>query len=46
MDSMIMAEAPVVPLYYDESVRFLRKEVENMPVNAVNLLELETVRKR
>ena len=45
MDSTIMAEAPVVPLYYDESVRFYRKGISGISINAVNLLELETLQK-
>ena len=45
MDSLVMASAPIVPLFYDEVVRFTRKEVEGLGINATNLLELKSVRK-
>ncbi|MBT8274397.1 MAG: ABC transporter substrate-binding protein [Bacteroidia bacterium] len=46
MDSLVMASAPVVPLFYDEVVRFTRKEVKGLGINPVNLLELKKVKKR
>lgn len=45
MDSLIMASAPIVPLFYDEVVRFTRKNVNGLGINATNLLELKSVRK-
>lgn len=45
MDSLVMASAPIVPMFYDEVVRFTRKEVEGLGINATNLLELKTVNK-
>ena len=45
MDSLIMAEAPVVPLYYDMAIRFVRKEVSGLGINPQNFLFLKTVRK-
>lgn len=45
MDSIIIAEAVVVPLFYDEVVRFVRKDVKGMGINALNLLNLKTVKK-
>jgi peptide/nickel transport system substrate-binding protein len=45
MDSLVMHEAPVVPLFYDEVIRFSRKNVEGLGINAVNLLELKRVKK-
>ncbi|WP_111684026.1 ABC transporter substrate-binding protein [Winogradskyella tangerina] len=45
MDSLIMTSAPIVPLFYDEVVRFTRKEVEGLGINTTNLLELKQVRK-
>jgi peptide/nickel transport system substrate-binding protein len=45
MDSLIIAEAPVVPLYYDVVVRFVRKEVTGLSGNAMNLLDLRYVSK-
>ncbi|AJR03479.1 ABC transporter substrate-binding protein [Siansivirga zeaxanthinifaciens] len=46
MDSLIMKNAPVVPLFYDEVVRFTKKNVENLGINPINLLELKWVKKR
>ncbi len=46
MDSIIINEAPVVPLYYDESVRFISKNVIGMESNGVNMLDLTRVRKK
>ncbi len=45
MDSLIMASAPIVPLFYDEVVRFTRKEINSLGINATNLLELKSVKK-
>ncbi|WP_299126966.1 ABC transporter substrate-binding protein [uncultured Winogradskyella sp.] len=45
MDSLIMASAPIVPMFYDEVVRFTRKEVSGLGINATNLLELKSVKK-
>ena len=44
MEQIMLEEAPVVPLYYDEAVRFVRKSVTGLPNNAMNLLDLKTVR--
>lgn len=45
MDSLVMASAPIVPLFYDEVVRFTRKSVSGLGINATNLLEIKSVRK-
>ncbi|WP_296385073.1 ABC transporter substrate-binding protein [Winogradskyella sp.] len=45
MDSLVMTSAPIVPLFYDEVVRFTRKNVNGLGINATNLLELKTVQK-
>lgn len=45
MDSLIMSKAPVVPLYYDEVIRFTQKNVSGLGINATNLLDLRTVKK-
>jgi len=42
MDRIVIEEAPVVPLFYDELVRFTGKRVKYLPVNAMNLLVLKT----
>lgn len=46
MDSIIMSQAPVVPLYYDQVVRFTRQNVDGLGINPQNLLDLRRVRKR
>ena len=46
MDSLVMTSAPVVPLFYDEVVRFTRKEVTGLGINATNLLDLKFVKKK
>ncbi|HQQ93226.1 MAG TPA: ABC transporter substrate-binding protein [Bacteroidia bacterium] len=46
MDSLLIAEAPVIPLYYDQVVRLVSKKVSGLGINAMNLLNLKTVKKR
>ncbi|OBX22298.1 MULTISPECIES: ABC transporter substrate-binding protein [Bizionia] len=45
MDSLVMASAPVVPMFYDEVVRFTRKNISGLGINPINLLELKRVKK-
>lgn len=45
MDSLIMTQAPIVPLFYDEIVRFARKNVKGLEVSPVYVLELKRVTK-
>lgn len=45
MDSLVMQKTPIVPLFYDEVVRFSRKEVKGLGINPVNLLDLKRVQK-
>ena len=45
MDSLVMAEAPVVPLYYDMAIRFVRKNVSGLGINPQNFLFLKSVKK-
>ncbi len=45
MDNIIISEAIVVPLFYDEVVRFVRKGVEGLQPNPMNLLDLKRVSK-
>ena len=45
MDSLVMAQSPVVILYYDEVIRFVQKDVTGLGINPVNLLKLKRVRK-
>ncbi|GAA3598449.1 ABC transporter substrate-binding protein [Flavivirga amylovorans] len=45
MDSIAMQNAIMVPLYYDEVVRFTRKNVSGLGINPINLLDLRRVKK-
>lgn len=44
MDKLILREAPVVPLFYDEVVRFVRNDVKGLEPNGMNLLDLKQVK--
>lgn len=46
MDSLVMAETPVIPLFYDEVVRFTRKNVSGLGINPINLLDLKRASKQ
>ncbi len=45
MDSIIVDEAPVVPLFYDMAVRFVNKKVSGLGINPQNFLVLKRVKK-
>jgi peptide/nickel transport system substrate-binding protein len=45
MDSLVMLQAPVVVLYYDKVVRLIHHNINGLELNAMNLLQLKTVRK-
>jgi len=45
LDQMIINDAPVVPLYYDQVVRFTHKNIKNLDSNPMNLLTLKHVKK-
>lgn len=45
MDSIIQEQLPVIPLYYDEVVRLVRKDVIGLGINGMNNLDLKRVRK-
>ncbi|MCH2213656.1 MAG: ABC transporter substrate-binding protein [Flavobacteriales bacterium] len=44
MDSLMMATAPIVPLYYDMVMRFVSKDVSGMDQNPMNVLDLRRVK--
>jgi oligopeptide transport system substrate-binding protein len=44
MDSIIIDEAPVVFMFYDQSVRFIQNYVKNMSNNPLNHLDLRRVK--
>ncbi|GAA3516409.1 ABC transporter substrate-binding protein [Aquimarina addita] len=43
MDSIIIAHAPIIPLYYDQVVRFTQKNVKGLTNNPQNFLILKRV---
>jgi peptide/nickel transport system substrate-binding protein len=45
MDQLILDEAPVVILYYDEVLRFYQKNISGLTSNPMNLLTLKRVKK-
>ena len=45
MDELVMQNYPVVPLYYDQAVRFLQSNVKGLEMNPLNLLQLKRVYK-
>jgi len=45
MDSIIISQAPIVPLYYDIAVRFVSKKITGLGINPQNFLVLKRVKK-
>lgn len=45
MDSLVMQKTIMVPLYYDEVIRFTRKNIKGLGTNPINLLDLRYVHK-
>ena len=45
MDSIIIEKAPMVPLYYDQVVKFIHKDVKGLKPNPQDFLNLKRVRK-
>lgn len=45
MDQLVIEEAPIVPLFYDEIIRFVQKDVHGLESNPMNLLILKRVKK-
>ena len=46
MDKIIIDSAVVIPLYYDQIVRFFQNNISNLTVNSQNSLDLVKVIKR
>jgi peptide/nickel transport system substrate-binding protein len=44
MEKILIEESPVVPLFYDEVLRFSQKRVKGLTPNALNLLNLKRVK--
>jgi oligopeptide transport system substrate-binding protein len=45
MDQLVIADAPVVPLWYDEVFRLVQPSISGFHANGLNLLELRRVKK-
>jgi len=46
MDQLIIDNAPIVPLYYDEVVRLIQPGISGLYTNAMNILSLKKVKKK
>lgn len=44
MDSLVMSQAPVIPLYYDQILHFSQNNVNGMTSNAMNIIDLKRAR--
>ena len=44
MDSLVMSDAPVVVLFYDEVLRFVNIRISGFESNPVNILDLRRVK--
>jgi peptide/nickel transport system substrate-binding protein len=40
LDKMVIEDAPVVPLWYDQVLRLTKPGIKNFEANGLNLLEL------
>ncbi len=45
MDSIMIQEAPIIPLYHSEILQLQQKNIQNLEPNSLNLLHLERVDK-
>jgi peptide/nickel transport system substrate-binding protein len=45
MDQMLIDDAPIVPLYYDQVIRLVHKNIRDLNTNPMNLLNLKLVKK-
>ena len=46
MDRLMLAQAPIIPLYYDKILRIVSKDIEGLATNPMNFLYLKRVKKR
>lgn len=46
LDSLILDKAAVIPLLYDQIVRFKSKSLQNFTTNSINMLDLKTTYKK
>lgn len=45
MDQILIDNAPIVPLYYDQVVRLVQKNISGLTSNSMNMLSLKKVKK-
>lgn len=45
LEEIIHSETPIIPLYYDQVMHFIRSNIKNFPTNSVNMLDLRRVKK-
>jgi peptide/nickel transport system substrate-binding protein len=45
MDSIVLQNAPIVPLYYDQVTLFSQKNITGLTINAISILNLKRVKK-
>jgi peptide/nickel transport system substrate-binding protein len=45
LEQIIHSETPIIPLYYDQVMHFIRSNIKNFPTNSVNMLDLRRVKK-
>ncbi|MDP5076336.1 MAG: ABC transporter substrate-binding protein, partial [Flavobacteriales bacterium] len=45
LEEIIHSETPIIPLYYDQVMHFIRSNIKNFPTNPVNMLDLRKVKK-
>jgi len=45
LNDLLMQDAPVIPLYYDQVSHFVRNNIQGLQTNPVNMLDLRPVRK-
>ncbi|MDP3556488.1 MAG: ABC transporter substrate-binding protein [Bacteroidota bacterium] len=46
MDRMVIDDAPIIPLYYDQVIRLVSHKIKGLGNNSMNLLNLKTVVKQ
>ena len=46
LDSLVITDQPVIPLYYDKVIRFVQKNISGLSLNPINILSLKTVKKK
>lgn len=46
MDQLLMDDAPVVPLYYDQVIRLVKNNISGLSANPMNMLTLKRVKKQ